>query len=87
MLAMFVAFLFYCLDIEMNSLPPRSNTRLTVAESRREFVTAMKGFHHRHPPPPAHFLCVCPTAVWHEGIVVVIAFRTGLGSGPRIFQL
>lgn len=35
----------------------------------------------------AHPLTVRPPAVWCEGIVVVIAFKTGLGFGPRIFQL
>lgn len=39
------------------------------------------------PPPPAHPLSVRTPAQWCEGIVVVIAFKTGLGSRPRIFQL
>lgn len=39
-----------------------------------------------HPHPP--LLCtVYPPSVWRKGIVVIIAFRTRLGSGPRIFQL
>lgn len=85
-LAMFVASQFLVWILKWTISPRCSRTRLTVAESRREYVTAMKAFT-TTPHPLAHPVCVCPPAVWCAGIVVVIAFKTGLGSGPRIFQL
>ncbi len=79
-----------CSDIEMNSLPLlQSHKAASRRESRRTWqlqCDSDEGFYH-HFPPPAHLLSVCPSAVWCESIVTIIAFKTGLDSRPRIFQL
>lgn len=73
---MFVAFQFLVWVLKGTISPHRSHMRLTVAASPREFVTAMKAF---TVTPPAHgSSSVCPPAAWCEGIVVIIAFKTGL---------
>lgn len=58
----------------MNNLPPQSQRVAGNVWQRWRVPLAL--------PSSVH-----PPSVWCEGIVVVIAFKTGLGSGPRIFQL
>ncbi len=80
---MFVAFQFLVWILKW-TISPQSHE----ADSRRQsqgMCDSDEGFY-RH-SSPAHLFSVCPPAMRCEDIVVIIAFKTGLGSGPRIFQL
>lgn len=69
-----------CLDIEMNSL---LSLQSHEDESHRECVTAMKAF---TIAPPHRLILSLSVLLWCEGIVVVIAFKTGLGYGQGSFS-
>lgn len=73
-----------CLDIEMNSLTSPQSFKADSRRESQEMCDSDEGFYHHS---PLLIFPVCPPAVWREGIVVIIAFKTSLGSGPRIFQL
>lgn len=73
----FVAFSVADLDIEMNSFIALQWLAGKVCQKWRLS------------PPSADplSLTVRPDSAWCNGIVVLIAFKTGLGFGPGIFQL